>query len=62
MITTMREAETHVIKQALQISNGDMTQAAIILKISKTVLYKKCHQYGFKSDQFKYPVRQMVSE
>ena len=39
--------ERELVQEALSTANGNRSQAARLLGISRTLLYKKLHQYGF---------------
>jgi len=46
VIVSIDEMEKRVIKKALQVMNGNISQAASALKISRNTLYNKINKYG----------------
>lgn len=46
IIESMEEMEKRAIKKALQVMNGNISQAASALKISRNTLYNKINKYG----------------
>ena len=48
-LTTLDEVERRFISRALHEANGDKLEAARLLGIGKTTLYRKLKQYGAKS-------------
>ena len=48
--TTFRQGEALLIRQALQRANGNKTQAARALGISRPLLYKRIKEYGISGD------------
>jgi transcriptional regulator of acetoin/glycerol metabolism len=49
-VVSLEEAEQRAIAQALRECRGNMSQAAVCLKIGRATLYRKVKKYGIATD------------